>query len=346
MNDVSTVQSVAASTPAESGGGAKRILAAVGPFLALAFVVILFSALKPATFLTGPNLQTMLVQTAVVAAGALGMTLIIVSGGIDLSVGSTIALVTVAIAQILHATPHLGPASPFLASTGGLLVAAIAGAFIGLLITALRLPPFIVTLATWGAYRGIAKGLANETMVNPYDTPPDTPNWLLSLLSQLPEGQSWRLFPTGVWLVILLSIATTLLLRYTRFGRHIYAVGSNEQTARLCGVSVPTTKILVYTLGTLLAGVAGILQFSYLNVGDPTTATGMELSIIAAVVIGGASLSGGHGSVLGSLIGAVIMTVVANGCVQLGISNWVQEILTGAIILAAVMVDRLRTGRA
>jgi ribose/xylose/arabinose/galactoside ABC-type transport system permease subunit len=324
----------------------KRVLATLGPFFALAFVLILFAALKPSTFLTGPNLQTMLVQTAVVAAGALGMTLIIVSGGIDLSVGSTIALVTVAIAQILRSSPHLGPAAPFLASAGGLLVAALAGAFIGLLVTGLKLPPFIVTLATWGAYRGLAKALANETMVNPYDTPPDPPNWLLSLLSQLPDGQSWRLVPNGVWLVILLAVATTLLLRYTRFGRHIYAVGSNEQTARLCGVSVNTTKILVYTLGALLAGVAGILQFSYLNVGDPTTAMGMELSIIAAVVIGGASLSGGHGSVLGSLIGAMIMTVVANGCVQLGISNSYQEILTGGIILAAVMVDRLRTRQA
>ena len=136
-----------------------------------------------------------------------------------------------------------------------------------------------------------------------------------------------------------------VLLRFTILGRHIVAVGSNEQTARLCGVEVTQTKLAVYTLASCLAAVAGVLQYAYLTVGDPTTASGMELDIIAAVVIGGGSLAGGQGSVFGTLVGAVIMTVVANGCTKLDLPNWVQEIVTGLIIVSAVALDRFRQPR-
>ena len=142
--------------------------------------------------------------------------------------------------------------------------------------------------------------------------------------------------------MLLLTCLVAVLLRYTRFGRHVFAIGSNEQTARLCGVPLDRTKLLVYSVGLAFAGIAGVLQFSYLTVGDPTTAAGLELAVIAAVVIGGASLNGGEGSVFGSLVGALIMTVVANGCTKLNLSNWVQEIVTGAIIVAAVVLDRFR----
>lgn len=215
-------------------------------------------------------------------------------------------------------------------------MSAAAGAVIGGFVTKFKLTPFIVTLGMWGALRGAAKGLSGETMV----VAPST--WLNSLLQTLPADRRWMIFPPGVWLTILLTVFVALLLRYTRFGRHIFAVGSNEQTARLCGVPVERTKLLIYIVGLAFVGVAGVLQFSYLTVGDPTTAGGMELAVIAAVVIGGASLSGGEGSVLGTLIGALIMTVVANGCTKLDLANWVQEIVTGAIIIAAVILDRLR----
>jgi ribose transport system permease protein len=132
------------------------------------------------------------------------------------------------------------------------------------------------------------------------------------------------------------------LLRYTQFGRHIYAIGSNEQTARLCGIHVERTKLKIYTLAIALAGVAGILQFSFNTIGDPNTATGYELQVIAAVVIGGASLSGGVGGVVGTLAGALMMTVIANGCTKVGLENWMQEIMTGGIIVAAVALDKLR----
>jgi ribose/xylose/arabinose/galactoside ABC-type transport system permease subunit len=131
-------------------------------------------------------------------------------------------------------------------------------------------------------------------------------------------------------------------MRYTRFGRHVVAVGSNEQAARLCGVPVERVKLAVFTLSGLFAGLAGLLSFSRLTVGDPTTAQGMELDAIAAVVIGGASLNGGQGSIAGSLLGALIMTTIRAGGSQYGLSNWVQEVVTGTIIVLAVALDRLR----
>jgi ribose/xylose/arabinose/galactoside ABC-type transport system permease subunit len=150
------------------------------------------------------------------------------------------------------------------------------------------------------------------------------------------------LVPWGVWLLLLLALAAGGLLRFTRFGRHVFAIGSNELTARLCGVAVERVKLTVYALSAALAGLAGVMQFSRLTVGDPTVASGVELDVIAAVVIGGGSLSGGEGSVLGSLVGALIMTVIRSGCSQMGLPNWVQEIVTGTVIVLAVMLDRWR----
>jgi ribose/xylose/arabinose/galactoside ABC-type transport system permease subunit len=166
--------------------------------------------------------------------------------------------------------------------------------------------------------------------------------WLNDLLNTLTPGQRWMIFPPGVWIMILFGILVSAALRYTRAGRHIFALGSNEQTARLCGVPVHRTKLLIYSLASAFAGLAGVLQFSYLTVGDPTTANGYELSAIAAVVIGGASLLGGEGSIFGTLIGAMIMTAISNGCTKLDLANWVQEIVTGAIIVFAVALDRFR----
>lgn len=302
-----------------------------GPLAGLGFVVVVFSILRPHTFLTPDNAEVMLLQTAVVGMAALGMTFVIVSGGIDLSVGSNIALCTVVIATALKA--GLNPA---LAAMSGILVSAACGFLIGGLITKLRLSPFIVTLGMWGALRGAAKGWAGEQMIFTPDT------WLNSLLATIGGENGWMLIPPGVWLTLVAALLAAGVLRHVRFGRHVYAVGSNELTARLCGVRVERTKVLIYGLAGMLAGFAGVLQFSYLTMGDPTTAIGLELDVIAAVVIGGASLAGGEGSVSGSMIGALIMTVVANGCTKMGLDNWVQEIVTGLIIVLAVALDRLR----
>jgi ribose/xylose/arabinose/galactoside ABC-type transport system permease subunit len=306
----------------------------LGPILGLALVFALFAILRPKTFLTVDNMQIMLLQTAVVATAALGMTVIIISGGIDLSVGSQIALATVVIAQLLSMNY-----SPLIAVAGGIASACACGVLIGLGVTLLRLPPFIMTLGLWGAIRGAAKWSASETEIYP---PLDAHRWLANLMGQLGPKNPGFLLPNGVWVMFALTLLVAAVLRYTRFGRHVFAIGSNEQTARLCGVRVSRAKVLIYLFGALFAGVAGLLQFSYLRLGDPTTATGYELDVIAAVVIGGASLNGGQGGVFGSLIGALIMTVVNNGCTKVGLPNSRQEVVTGAIIIAACAIDQLR----
>lgn len=308
-----------------------RALAGVGgPILGLTLVLILFGFLVGPYFFGADNLELIARQTAVVGAAALGMTMVIVSGGIDLSVGSVVALTTVIIALLLR-----DGTSPLLAALGGVAVAMICGVANGVLVTRLRVVPFIVTLGTMILIRGAAKGLASERRIEAPAT------WLNDLLRALERGHG-LLMPGGIWLVLLLAVIVAGTLRYTRFGRHLFAIGSSERTARLCGVAVEWSKVWVYALGAALAGVAGVLQFSRLSVGDPTVADGLELDVIAAVIIGGGSLSGGKGTVLGTLLGATTMAVIAIGCAQRGLPNWVQQVVTGAIIVLAVALDRWR----
>jgi ribose/xylose/arabinose/galactoside ABC-type transport system permease subunit len=301
-----------------------------GPLVALVCVYLLFAVLSPDTFARSANLATMARQTVVVAIAAVGMTLVIVHGGIDLSVGSGVALATVVIASLLKAG-H----GALAACLGGILCIGIAGLATGAIITRLRIAPFIVTLGSMSILRGAAKGLANEQKIDV------DPHGLDALLAPPEHG----LFPSGVWIAIAIAVLAAATLRSTRFGRHVFAVGSNEATARLCGVEVDRVRLAVYAIAGLLAGVAGVMEFSTLTVGDPTDSIGLELEVIAAVVIGGASLSGGEGTIAGSMVGALLMTVIKTGGTHLGLPNWVQEIVTGGIILVAVAVDRARKGR-
>ena len=304
----------------------------LGPLLVLAIVFTFFALQEPARFLNSGNLRIMLTETAVIATAALGMTIIIISGGIDLSVGSNIALVTVVVAQLLVAG-----AAPWVAALGGIASAALVGLLMGGLITGLKLSSFIVTLGLWAGIRGLAKEVGKgSTVVTHRET------WLDLLLIHPTGKLAWMVLPPGVWITAILALLVAGLLRYTKFGRHVFAIGSNEQTARLCGINVAGTKILLYTVAAIFVGVAGVLQFSYVSEGDPTTAMGMELYVIAAVVIGGASLTGGEGSVFGSLVGALFMTVINNGCAKMGMPNHRQEMITGAIIILAAAIDRLR----
>jgi ribose/xylose/arabinose/galactoside ABC-type transport system permease subunit len=306
--------------------------------LALLVVYGLFAMIAPASFRSARNLETIARQTTIVGMAALGMTLVIICGGIDLSVGSVVALSTVVIAWLLQ---H-GGAGPVTAALGGVAAAAFFGLISGLLITRLRVVPFIVTLGMMLVVRGTAKGIGHNQKI---DVDPGLLKWLDELLASVGREQGWMLVPPGVWLLIILAVVMAAVLRYTRLGRHTFAIGSNEQTARLCGVAVERVKVLVFTLGGAFAGLAGLMQFSRLTVGDPTVAVGLELDVIAAVVIGGGSLGGGEGSILGTLVGALIMTLIASGCTQMGLPNWVQEIITGAIIVLAVALDRLRHRR-
>lgn len=331
----------------------------LGRFVALIAVFAFFAFFVPnGKFYTPRNMENIARQSAVYATAAIGMTLVIVAGGIDLSVGSIIALSVVVMAWVLDRPyavvgadggtqpgdliDHWPRLLPIAALAAGLATAILAGFVNGFLIVGLRLVPFIVTLGTMGIIRGLAKGIAEEKDIYP---PEDT--WLVGVmdptLTSRDAGRSWMLLPPGIWLLIVAAIAAALLLRYTRLGRHIYAIGSNENTARLCGVPVEKTKIYVYMLAGLFGGLAGILQFSFISgIGQPTTAIAYELFVIAAVVIGGGSLLGGEGSILGSLIGALIITILYMGGQQMGWPKWVQETVIGGIIIAAVALDRMR----
>ncbi len=308
--------------------------------LIFAWVVLfgIFSVLVPNSFPTQSNIETIARQTAIVGFAAIGMTYIIIRGAIDLSVGSAVAFVTVVIAWMLQ----VRHADGVTAALVGILLGGVCGLANGLMVTKLRVSPFIATLASMLIIRGAAKGLGNEQKIDV----DKCPGWLENLLARLPKAESWKLFPPGIWLLIGMAVAAAWLLRSSVFGRNVVAAGSNEDAAYLAGLSVKRDMVLVFVLGGLFTGLAGLMQFSRLTVGDPTVAVGLELDVIAAVVIGGASLTGGQGSIAGSLIGALIMTTIKSGANQVGLPNWVQEIATGLIIVIAVTVDSLRTRKA
>src|SRR4029453_10336497 len=215
----------------------------------------------------------------------------------------------------------------------------VVGVINGLFITRLRVIPFIATLGTLGMGRGVAKWIAGQQTVNV------PPTWVNELAVTFPQPD-WIVVAPGVWLTALLAVVVSLVLRYTVFGRRVFAIGSNEAAARAWGIPVDRLKIWSYGLAGLLFGLAGVMQMSRLRQGDPTVAAGSELDIIAAVVIGGGSLNGGVGSIVGSMIGALIIAFPRNGCQQGGWPNYIQEIIIGAIIVIAVAVDRWRTSRA
>jgi ribose transport system permease protein len=295
-------------------------------------VVAVFALLTdaPGRYLSVVNLRVVLSQTVIVAISAVGMTMIIISGGIDLSVGAVIALTGVAAALALR-----GGWTPLFAVVTAVALGGAIGVSNGLLITGLRVVPFIATLGTLGIARGMAKWLAGEQTVNV------PPTWVNDLLVTFPR-QAWLVLPPGVWIAMLLAALAAAVLRATVFGRRLFALGSNEAAARACGIATDRIKIITYGTAGLLFGLAGVMQMSRLRQGDPTVANGTELDTIAAVVIGGGSLAGGEGSVTGSMIGALIMAFLRNGCQQMGWPNYIQEIIIGAIIVVAVALDRWR----
>lgn len=329
---------------------ARRVASAAGPLLALFGVVFFFAVADwwqdgVGNFLSVSSVRLVGVQSVKIGIAALGMTLIIISGGIDLSAGTAAALCGCVAAFALDAGWSIGAAIGF-----AVLCGAACGFMNGSLISLLRLVPFIITLGSMTIFMGIGKTIAEDggTITPPVDS---IPAWVPSMVTQFPEPM-WLAYPAlpnfgwGVWLTLVLAILVTLVLHKTVLGRHIYAIGSSEATARLCGVPVTTTKILVYTIAGALVGIAGTVDIARLGKGDAAAGLGLELEIIAAVVIGGGSLSGGRGSVLGTLCGVVIMGVINLGCTSLGLENQVENVLLGVIIIAAVYVDRLRTQKA
>jgi ribose/xylose/arabinose/galactoside ABC-type transport system permease subunit len=367
-----------------------------GPVLGLVVVLALFLVLVAlrgglARFLSVGNVQVLVLGNTIPAVVALGMLLIMVSGGIDLSVGSVVALVTVVTMWVyrlvyagrLSGDAHLaweGTHSVVVASLAAVLAGvgtgALAGLINGAVITGLRLSPFVATLGMYSVARGLAIWLADR---NRLEFPAEDPAWVNALSATVsPLGKyypgSWALallaagvvallaavllrrsravvyglgaavagwgmvlslvvFNPGFWSLVLLALAVAALLRFTVLGRYAYAIGSNEATARLCGVPITRSKLAIYTLAGLLTGWAGVLSFAKIG-GDPNSNSGLELTVIAAVVIGGASLNGGLGTVRGALIGVLILGILENGVSAFNVPVEVKWILIGVIIIA------------
>jgi ribose transport system permease protein len=290
------------------------------------------------TFLQSSNLLNIPNQIALIAIIAIGMTMVIIVGGIDLSVGSVVALSAVLTARAIRdfaGGENAGPAGLFACCGAGILLCAAVGALNGAFITLLRIPPFIVTLASMSAASGLAMITTRSETINAI--PP-------SMLA-LTRG-SIAAIPNPVLLMLLLYAIGHVVLSRTVFGRYLYAVGGNRKAAWLCGLPVRRVELAAYVISGALAGLAGVLMVSQYQSGAPTYGATYELQVIAAVVVGGTSLSGGQGSMLGTLLGALLIAVVQNGMNLLEISSEPQKVVLGLVILFAAVIDRLKQGAA
>lgn len=289
------------------------------------------------TFLTPSNLLDVALAFSFVAIMAVGETLVIISAGIDLSVGSNLALSGIVLALLLKA-PWLAATGGLhipLAIVGGLLTAVLVGLVNGLLVVRVRLTPFIATLGTLSVARGLAYALCRGWPVD------GLPDGYYKGVGHAPLVH----VPVAVWVMALVTAGGVYFLTQTRWGRHVYALGGNEEAARFAGIDVNRTKLLIYALCGLTCGVSATLMTAWLGVAQSTTGLGYELDVIAAAVIGGASLAGGFGSALGALLGAAIMGVLRNGLVLLNVPDYWQMVAVGTVIVVAVALDPSRKDR-
>jgi ribose transport system permease protein len=324
--------------------------AATGPLAGLVGVVLLFAvllgALKGVEAVTPPrgllglrNLQVVVYEGTLIAVVALGMLLVVISGGIDLSVGSVVALGTV-VTMLIYRAVFAHTESVALASLAaipaGVGLGGLCGLINGAVITGLRISPFVTTLGMMSAARGLALWLSERQAIGfPGGR---QPGWA-EAVTQVHNNPA--LFNPGFWSLVLLAGGVAVLLRYLVLGRHCYAIGSSEPSARLCGVAVERTKVVIYLLAGLLTGWASVLRFASVG-GDPSGSQGLELEVIAAVVIGGASLSGGQGGVAGTLAGVLLLGVLINGVRLLGLPVDIRLILIGAVIVLSTALGRWR----
>jgi ribose transport system permease protein len=385
--------------------GVRRSLASIlGPLIGLLVVIAIFGSWKPTRFLTQGNLANVLTNNYHYAVAAVGATFVIITAGIDLSVGSTMALACVCCAMTIkgvtfpareagttivagatvallagicvaarllqagrRARNALGvsviaggaggvlvalvwllvagrtsPATPAIVGVlVGILVGALVGFLNGSLITSLGLPPFIVTLATLEAIRGLVLFISGGTPVSPDPSWSDSAVASMGTLRRLHLGEVLGL-PPNVWISLLVVLIGAPLLHFTILGRYAYAIGSNERTARLCGVNVERYKTICYVIAGATAGLAGVMMTAKFNGGQPAEFTGAELTVIAAVVIGGTSLFGGEGTIVGTLLGILMLGLLYSGCVIADISSFVQRIFIGGTIVLAAALDRFR----
>ena len=298
------------------------------PFISLALLLVILSIASP-YFLTTTNLASVIRQTAVINIMALGMTLVIVSGGIDLSVGSILAF-----SGVIGTMTMVNGGSVPLGIVAGIAGGTLWGCANGLMISTLRLPPFIVTLGTLGIVRGLTLVISGGLPV-------------VGLPKEhgfLGEGTVGPV-PFVLLILVACAIVAHFAMRSTKLGRYTYAIGSNEAAAVYAGIPVARYKVAIYAICGMLTGVAGMIETSRLMTGQPTAGVSYELQVIAAVVIGGGSLTGGEGTVIGTLIGAFIMGLLSNGSDLLGVNPYWQQVIIGAVIILAVALDEARKRR-
>ena len=300
-------------------------------FLPFATLFALFVGLAIASpyFLTVGNLSSVIRQTTVITIMAIGMTVVIAAAGIDLSVGSMVGLTGVCGAMLIA-----GHHSTAVALLGAILVGAICGTVNGAAIVLLRIPPFIATLGALGIYRGltllITGGIPIANLTHDFGV--------------LANGDVLGI-PVPLFFLIAVGLIVHTILRLTKLGRYAYAIGSNKEAARCSGIQIGLYTCLIYALNGGLAGLSGMIESARLVTGQPTAGDGYELRVIAAVVIGGGSLNGGQGTVIGTIIGSMIMGLLSNGCNLLGISPFLQQVIIGAVIVLAVSFDELQRRR-
>jgi ribose/xylose/arabinose/galactoside ABC-type transport system permease subunit len=329
--DVRPPEVAGSGEPARRGAWrarAGRVLGAKETGLAAVLVlIVVFLAWQSPNFLTATNLTVVSRQIALALFLSIGMTFVILSGAIDLSVGSVVALVSVTVGQLM-VTAGL---PPVLATVLALVVGALVGVFNGAVVAYTRIPSFVVTLGMLAMASGLALGITQGQTISGF------PQGFLAI------GQGSTLgLPNPVWLAAVAAVVAHLVLARTTFGRHVYLLGSNEQAALLSGIAVRRTKILIFTVASTLAACAAIVETARLTVGQPSAGAGYELAAIGAVVIGGASLFGGEGSILGTVLGTTLLGLILNGLILLGISAYWQQVFSGAVIILAVALNLWR----
>lgn len=303
----------------------KELLGKLGPLLALIVLVIFVTVLNP-SFISGTNILNLLRQVSTNALIAFGMTFVIITGGIDLSVGSTLALSSALTAGLI-----VGGLDPILAMIVGVLLGFLLGAVNGLLITKGNMAPFIATLATMTIYRGL-------TLVYT-DGKPITGIGDSFIFQFMGRGYLFGIpFPIILTLIVLLILF--VLLHKMTFGRKTFAIGGNEKASFIAGIKSDRIKIMIYAISGMMASIAGIIITSRLNSAQPTAGTSYEMDAIASVVLGGTSLSGGRGRIFGTLVGALIIGTLNNGLNLLGVSSFYQQVVKGIVIIIAVLIDR------
>jgi ribose transport system permease protein len=304
---------------------ASRLYASGGAALVGVLGASFIFALSSSVFLSSANLMNIGRQTAVVALVSVGMTFVIITGGIDLSVGSVVGLsgtlAAAAIAQL-----HLIPISGMLI---GLVVGTVVGAINGAFIALLRVPPIVATLALLSIARGIALQSTNGRPIS----------GLTTSFSFLGRGEIFGA-PAAFVLTVFVYILGTLILRFTIVGKHIVGIGGNEEAARLVGLRVRTYRLAIYAATGLISGFAGVVLMSRLGSGQPTAGAGLELSSIAAVVLGGTRITGGQGTLVGTFLGALLITILGNGLDLLNVGSFYQLVFVGAVLLAAVVISK------